>query len=257
MLEHITIEELEELSPDLLAKKLFELIDTQCLNEDDVNKLLLVGLSLDCRYWGNDYTTTNQDALHYTFTKYILCHGSSTYYPYILNVFKALINTGFNLNSVDRGGKTILHICDCASAATVRRAVCSQLFELLITAGADVNVKDISGKTPLYPAIAAGWDRYIERLLKAGADVNVRDIYGWTPLHYAVRYRKSKIIRIIVDAGGDINALNYIGETPWDMADADVRMHNSYLEPDYVGVIIAITLICLFIFSATYFLLHN
>ncbi len=87
----------------------------------------------------------------------------------------------------------------------------------LIKAGANVNVKDNNGNTPLH--VAAGYRRVdaTEALIKAGANVNVKDSNGNTPLRVAVNEISSmhnvtavdqlvKVVKILIAAGADVNA---------------------------------------------------
>ncbi len=56
----------------------------------------------------------------------------------------------------------------------------------LISEGADVNVVDKNGDTPLIWAATNGHKETVETLLKVkGIDVNVKGQYGYPPLHSA------------------------------------------------------------------------
>ena len=71
----------------------------------------------------------------------------------------------------------------------------------------------------------------VKELISQGADVNVRDSRGNTPLHQAVRVRRLpsrmrrlssierlSLIKMLISAGADVNAKNPRGQTPLDLA---------------------------------------
>ena len=51
-----------------------------------------------------------------------------------------------------------------------------------------------------------------------GADVNLRDSWGYTPLHYASVRGGNDLIEYLVAQGADVTALSVLGQTPADMA---------------------------------------
>ena len=54
----------------------------------------------------------------------------------------------------------------------------------------------------------------IEDAVKDGADVNVRDKNGWTPIMYSSAYfHDAEITRLFINAGADIDARNLKGAT--------------------------------------------
>ncbi len=90
----------------------------------------------------------------------------------------------------------------------------------LLKGGADPNAKDSIGMTPLHDAAYAGHAGFVKVLLNGGAAVSPRDKWGNTPLHYAV-YKKSVVaVRVLLEAGADRSAANDKGATPADMAAA-------------------------------------
>jgi tetratricopeptide (TPR) repeat protein len=90
--------------------------------------------------------------------------------------------------------------------------------EVLLARGADVNVKDHRGRTPLFFAAAnkAGTKDMVELLLARGADINAKDVDGETPLHYAPFSRQKDIVELLLIKGADVNAKSNSGHTPLD-----------------------------------------
>lgn len=94
----------------------------------------------------------------------------------------------------------------------------------LIVVGADVNSQDLRyGRTPLHRAAAQGHIEILNLVISAKAHKDVRDLKGNTPLHLAVKYGYTEIVRRLLDANADINIMNYRGQRPLDL----VRGSNS------------------------------
>jgi ankyrin repeat protein len=74
-----------------------------------------------------------------------------------------------------------------------------------------VNARDDRGSTPLTWAAAFGSPESVELLLAAGADTNVQNSFGVTPLMLAVTEpRKAKAL---INHGADVNAKSKVGHT--------------------------------------------
>lgn len=69
--------------------------------------------------------------------------------------------------------------------------------------GADVNVRDAAGRTPLHMASAYGATPIAELLLSKGADPDVQDNMGLAPLHMAAGYVRPTTVKMLVEAGAD------------------------------------------------------
>ena len=54
----------------------------------------------------------------------------------------------------------------------------------------------------------------INLLIKAGADINIADKSESTPLHYAALNNNIGIMRRLIKAGADLNKMNDSGKTP-------------------------------------------
>jgi ankyrin repeat protein len=90
----------------------------------------------------------------------------------------------------------------------------------LIEKGATVNARDIDGRTALVEALTTENDipdEVIAALIAHGADVNVRIAGGLTPLMIAAS-GSSRLLRMLIEAGADINAKDDSGVSVLRMA---------------------------------------
>jgi ankyrin repeat protein len=90
------------------------------------------------------------------------------------------------------------------------------LLRQIIKRGANINAKSVDdGETALWRAAALVYTKAVEILLDAGADLNTRTISGRTPLIEIARFRKNlddefqqkaRIIQMLLSYGAEINA---------------------------------------------------
>jgi len=84
-----------------------------------------------------------------------------------------------------------------------------------IEEGADVNMYYKGAGTPLFAAVLADSDDVAKFLIAKGADVNVKDNAGVTPLNFVIRSRgKKDMVELLISKGADVNAKNNRGVTP-------------------------------------------
>lgn len=67
--------------------------------------------------------------------------------------------------------------------------------------GADPDLVDHNGQTPLYYAIRGGKYETVEFLIKAGANVNHEDKKQQAPMHIAKRSNKQQIMNLLTEYG--------------------------------------------------------
>lgn len=107
-------------------------------------------------------------------------------------------------------GKTALHV------ALSQGTQDTDIVELLLDHGANVNAQDANGNTPLF--YAARNAELAKLLLARGAHVNTGDIRGSTSLHSAVWADNVAVIRLLLAHGADIDAQDNSGVSPLSLA---------------------------------------
>jgi len=170
-----------------------------------------------------------------------------------------LVEFGARLDHRDNFGRTALHFAidndDARRSKSVKKD--TSTLEVLLSAGADANVMDSTGASPLYLACERGKTEFVKLLLRRGAspstgtadkypihaacrghhfdsvkqlleynaDLTVRDDYGKTALHHALKSASCQfddesdvLVRLLLDKGADMDAVSYDGETPFYFA---------------------------------------
>ncbi|MCZ9991000.1 ankyrin repeat domain-containing protein [Brachyspira hyodysenteriae] len=86
--------------------------------------------------------------------------------------------------------------------------------EKLIKDDTDLN-KQYDNITPLDLAAARNDKEMVKFLVEKGADINLEDGYGYTPLIIAMKYRNIGLAKNIIDLKPDLNAIcSATGDTP-------------------------------------------
>ena len=132
-----------------------------------------------------------------------------------------LLEHGEDINTRrDAQGWSPLHI-----SVSMKRSS-HQITTLLIDRGANVNVYNNKGHTPLHYAALEERSEIVTLLLKGGAVVDIRNSDGWTPLHVAVARKSLEVVSLLLDANAFVNARTCKGWTPLHMAvgNSDISM---------------------------------
>jgi ankyrin repeat protein len=86
---------------------------------------------------------------------------------------------------------------------------------LLSIPGADINKLSEEGNTPLIVALANKNKITAVSYIRSGADVNLRNMRGATPLHWAASQGLVGALKLLLDSGADKDALTFPTD-PWE-----------------------------------------
>jgi len=93
-----------------------------------------------------------------------------------------------------------------------------KLTQLLIHSGARLTSRDINGFTPLHWAALKGMSSIVELLLSRDVDVDSQSKYKWTPLMQACTRGHMNVCSILVEAGANVDLVNSEGTTALQIA---------------------------------------
>ncbi|KAK3386051.1 ankyrin repeat-containing domain protein [Podospora didyma] len=109
--------------------------------------------------------------------------------------------------------------------------------KLLITKGASVNVIDEYGATPLHRAARTLNVRLAEHLIKGGAELSILDKNGYSPIHLAAIYGTSEMLEFLAGHGADLECMSASSKTPLVMAAENSRV-------DIIQTLLALGAVC-------------
>jgi ankyrin repeat protein len=129
---------------------------------------------------------------------------------------------------LDKPGTTIINSRDPNTGEAALHIVVkgrdSAWTRFMMSRGADLNMRDGSGETPLTSAVRIGWDEGVELLLAQGAKADLPNSKGETPLIVAVQTRNLVIVRQLVGAGANPAVADRVtGQSARDYAARDPR----------------------------------
>lgn len=89
------------------------------------------------------------------------------------------------------------------------------LIKRLVNLSSSIDIQSDFGWSLLHTAAAGNFVELTKFLISAGVDLNIRDVYGNTPLHLAAKFIESvDVLCVLLEAGADIEARDYLGWTP-------------------------------------------
>jgi len=89
----------------------------------------------------------------------------------------------------------------------------------LLRRGADTNLVNEFGDSPLVDVASLGIENMAEMLLRHGADPNAHSPTRDTPLHAAVHSGNARVVKLLLNAGADARYVTDLGESLFDAVD--------------------------------------
>ena len=145
---------------------------------------------------------------------------------YRLKVVRLVVEHGADISTQDMNRDTPLHSALCRRDHESVQI----LLSLRLDQGANVNVKNKKGQTPLHLVMLDSWYSEEDRLavtrvlMELGADANAQDGYYTTPLHLASRLSSFEMAWILLENGADRNMKDNDGKTPFQLARESILM---------------------------------
>ncbi len=132
------------------------------------------------------------------------------------------------VEAVNAGGPALVNTRDFTSRETALHIVAKRGDRLytrfLLQKGANPNLRDVRGSTPLLVAVSAGHSELISIFVAANANVNLGNDSGETPLIKAVQRRDLVMVRELIKAGADPDQADSLaGKSARTYAEEDTR----------------------------------
>ena len=129
--------------------------------------------------------------------------------------------------ALNQPGSTVVNTKDVTSGDTALHIVVARRdvtwIKFLAARGANVNVRNAKGETPLQLASNMGFVDGLEALLALGAKVDEPNQTGETPLIAAVHRKDATMARLLLKAGADYKRSDNSGRSALDYASLDGR----------------------------------
>lgn len=147
-------------------------------------------------------------------------------------VVELLLEKGANVDCNDVQGQTPLHylckfakgwgsmkITETVNGVTTEKSnprfqQHTEVFNLLIEKGADVNKMTNYGFSCIHLCGESNAVEFIKPLIKNGADVNSKNSKNYTPLHAAADNGHLEVCKVLIENGADVNVTDDDGFTP-------------------------------------------
>lgn len=124
--------------------------------------------------------------------------------------------------ALDRPGSIVVNTRDISTGESALHVVVARRdptwLRFLIGRGANANLADKRGITPMQLAANLGWSDGVAILVNAGASVDTANQTGETPLIAAIHRRDVELVRVLLKAGANPDRSDNSGRTARDYA---------------------------------------
>lgn len=129
-----------------------------------------------------------------------------------------------------KGSPTLVNARDISTGESALHQVTARRdltwMQFLIAKGANVNIRDFKGVTPLVVAVNNNFAEGVDLLVSRGAKIDDSNNAGETPLITAVHNRNIAMMRILLKAGADPDRADNSGRSARDYAVAEGKGSN-------------------------------
>ena len=117
----------------------------------------------------------------------------------------SLLKNGMDVNRKNENGQSALHFVCLPRTQASDPQKTMEMFKLLVSFGADVNLLNNTFESPLHYAVEQGLEKVARLLLELGCKTNFKVPLGETPLFLAVLKGQYKIVEMLLQCGADVN----------------------------------------------------
>ncbi|WP_461204873.1 ankyrin repeat domain-containing protein [Clostridium sp. DL1XJH146] len=128
-----------------------------------------------------------------------------------VDVMKKAIESGINVDIKNKSnGKSALFYA-------IETKYNDECVDYLLQAGANPNITDNKGRTPLFEAVKKSRKKY-DLIVNKTEDINHQNLEGVTPLMVAAKYMPTNTIHDLLDRGANVALTNKVGDNAYDIA---------------------------------------
>lgn len=153
-------------------------------------------------------------------------------------LFRLGLKYGGQINKINNNGETVLHWAAYSNNPNIiKMALADKNIQKII------NKQNKKGRTPLhFNALQWGNLEVAKSLILKGADLNIKDINGQTPLDYALALRKWDLAKLYIDSGADLTLKDNNGKgiNEYIMENGDLeafKLFYKYLTPENQSIL--------------------